>query len=88
MTDRLKGFVVVLEEDLPEDDAEPVLSAIRMVKGVVSVKPVIARGERRDRPGAYPERDAPRHRGAGQAEAVAAVQTRSWLSSSRASPRA
>jgi hypothetical protein len=42
MTDRHAGYVVVLAEDIREDDAESTLNALRMVKGVVSVTPVIA----------------------------------------------
>lgn len=45
MTDRLKGFVVTLDHDIREDDAEEILNAIRMVKGVVSVKPVQANSD-------------------------------------------
>lgn len=41
MTDRLKGFVVTLEEDLREDDAQHICDAIAMVKGVLSVRPVV-----------------------------------------------
>lgn len=37
MTDRLKGCVVVFTDDFREDDAEPLLNAIRMLKGVASV---------------------------------------------------
>lgn len=37
MTDRLKGCVVVFERDIRVDDAEPLLEAIRMLKGVASV---------------------------------------------------
>lgn len=43
MTDRHAGYIVVLARDIRKDDAEEgVLNAIRMIKGVVSVKPVIA----------------------------------------------
>lgn len=43
MTDRHAGYIVVLAADVREDDAEEgVLNAIRMIKGVVSVKPVVA----------------------------------------------
>jgi hypothetical protein len=35
MTDRHAGYVVVLERDIREDDAEVILSAIGMVKGVL-----------------------------------------------------
>lgn len=55
MTDRHSGYLVALENDLREDDAEGILNALRMVKGVVSVQPVTATGwetrigeERRD----------------------------------------
>ena len=40
MTDRHSGYVVVLNRDIREDDAEAVINAIRMVKGVLSVEPV------------------------------------------------
>jgi len=43
MTDRHSGYIVVLAADVREDDAEEgVLNAIRMIKGVASVKPVTA----------------------------------------------
>ena len=42
MTDRIAGFVVSLEHDTREDDVQAILSAIRHIKGVVSVEPVIA----------------------------------------------
>jgi hypothetical protein len=42
MTDRHAGYIVVLAEDTRKDD---VLNAIRMIKGVVSVKPVLAEGQ-------------------------------------------
>lgn len=54
MTDSHAGYLVVLEEDVREDDAEWILNAIRMIKRVKSVQPlpssydqVIAR-DRRD----------------------------------------
>ena len=40
MTDRYAGFVVTLEENIREDAAEEILTALRMVKGVLSVEPV------------------------------------------------
>ncbi len=40
MTDRLKGFIVHLDHDMREDDAEHVLAAIRMIKCVATVKPI------------------------------------------------
>ena len=42
MTDRYNGFVVILEKDIRDDDAEPILNAIRMIKGVLSVTPYIS----------------------------------------------
>lgn len=42
MTDRLRGFVVTLDRDLREDDAEATLTALRQVKGVVDVSSVVA----------------------------------------------
>jgi hypothetical protein len=43
VTDRHAGYIVVLAEDIREDDAEEgVLNALRMIKGVASVKPIIA----------------------------------------------
>lgn len=42
MTDRHAGYVVVLDADIREDDAEAVLAALRMVKHVRSVAPVVA----------------------------------------------
>jgi hypothetical protein len=45
MTDRLKGVIVTFKEDIREDDAEAVLTAIKMVKGVLSVKPLVSNYE-------------------------------------------
>lgn len=42
MTDRHAGYIVTLAEDVREDDAEAILSALRMVKGVLSVEPIVA----------------------------------------------
>jgi hypothetical protein len=42
MTDRLKGCTVVFGKDIREDDAEYILNAIRMIKGVSQVEPVIS----------------------------------------------
>lgn len=41
MTDRLKGCTVVFESSVREDDAEPILAAIRMMKGVRFVLPLV-----------------------------------------------
>ena len=42
MTDRHAGYIVTLGRDTREDDAEPVLEAIRMIKGVISVEPIVS----------------------------------------------
>lgn len=41
MTDRHAGYIVALEEDIREDDAEETLNAIRNIKRVVGVEPII-----------------------------------------------
>lgn len=40
MTDRHSGYVVTLAEDIREDDAEAVIAALQMIRGVQSVQPV------------------------------------------------
>jgi len=40
MTTRHSGYLVVLEVDLREDDAQPLLDAIRLLRGVASVQPI------------------------------------------------
>lgn len=45
MTTRYSGFVVTLTDDIREDDAEAIVTALRMVKGVASVEPVVASSE-------------------------------------------
>ncbi len=42
MTDRYYALTVVLEKDMRDDDAECVIEAIRMIKHVKNVKPLIA----------------------------------------------
>lgn len=42
MTARHAGYIVTLAKDIREDDAEHILTALRMISGVVSVKPVTA----------------------------------------------
>lgn len=37
MTDRLYALTVVLEQDIRKDDAEPIIDAIRMIRGVGEV---------------------------------------------------
>lgn len=41
MTERVKGFIVVLDKDIRIDDAENTINAIRMIKGVTSVEPSV-----------------------------------------------
>jgi wobble nucleotide-excising tRNase len=42
MTDRLKGFIVTLERDIRDDDAEVIKQAIAAIRYVLSVAPVVA----------------------------------------------
>ncbi len=42
MTDRYYALTVLLEKDVREDDAEHILHAIRMVKGVLKVEPHVS----------------------------------------------
>ncbi len=44
MTDRHNAYVVVLAEDVRSDDAESVITALRMVKGVLTVVPHVNEG--------------------------------------------
>ena len=42
MTDRHRGYLVTLSENLREDDSQSIIKAIEMIKGVLSVKPKVA----------------------------------------------
>lgn len=42
MTDRYKALTVVLARDVRDDDAQSIINAISMVKGVLSVEPNVA----------------------------------------------
>jgi hypothetical protein len=42
MTDRYVTFTVVLEREIRSDDAEPILQAIRQIRGVADVVPQVA----------------------------------------------
>lgn len=42
MTDRYNAIIVVLDRDIRDDDAEPLLNAIRMMRGVASVEPQVS----------------------------------------------
>ena len=38
MTDRYNSLTVILKKDIRDDDAEPLINAIKMFKGVLNVK--------------------------------------------------
>lgn len=42
MTDRIHALTVVLERDIRDDDIQPVIEAIKMVRCVADVKPHVA----------------------------------------------
>lgn len=42
MTDRIIAYTVILQEEIRSDDAEAITNAIRMIKGVADVAPVVA----------------------------------------------
>ncbi len=42
MTDHHAGYVVILDRNIREDDAADTLNALRMVRGVQSVEPIVA----------------------------------------------
>jgi hypothetical protein len=42
MTDRVSAFTVVLERDVREDDAQSLIEAIRHLRGILSVEPVVS----------------------------------------------
>lgn len=41
MTERVKGFVVTLADDVREDDAQEIITALSMVRGVIDVRPAM-----------------------------------------------
>ena len=45
MTDRYFSLVVILEKDIREDDAQAIIDAIKMIKGVLAVEPQISNPE-------------------------------------------
>lgn len=45
MTDRIKGFYVVLDDIMRTDDAEPLIEAVLMLKGVLDVKVSISNSD-------------------------------------------
>lgn len=42
MTDRLNALIVVFERDIRDEDAEHLIAAIRMLRGVLSVTPNVS----------------------------------------------
>lgn len=42
MTDRHSAYIVTLDKDVRADDAEQIIAALGMVKGVLAVEPVVA----------------------------------------------
>ena len=42
MADRVKGFTVALDKDIRIDDVEFIINAIKMIKGVNNVSPLIS----------------------------------------------
>lgn len=44
MSDRVKGFIVVIEEDIDQDYADGVANAIELIKGVLSVEDIPDQG--------------------------------------------
>ena len=55
MSDRHVAYTVVLEHELKDEDSERVIEAIRMLRGVADVVPVVAD------PGFYVARQQARH---------------------------
>ncbi len=42
MTDRYAGYVVTMDRDVRDDDAEVTVAAIRQIRGVLAVDPLVA----------------------------------------------
>lgn len=45
MTDRYKGFLITLDKEIRSDDAEPIITAFKMIKHVQIVKPYVKSAE-------------------------------------------
>lgn len=45
MTDRYAGYVVTLDQDMREDDAQHTIIALQQIKGVLEVTPLVATPE-------------------------------------------
>ena len=42
MSDRYNSLIVILEKDLKDEDAEPLMEAIKQFRGVLSVRPNVS----------------------------------------------
>ncbi len=42
MTDRYSGYVVILEDNIRDDDAQDTINAIKQIKGVLDVTPIVS----------------------------------------------
>lgn len=42
MSDRIAAFIVTLEKDIRDDDAEKYVDAIKCIRGVQSVAPIVS----------------------------------------------
>lgn len=45
MTTTHAGYVVVLDANMREDDAQATIAALQQIKGVIDVKPLVGGGE-------------------------------------------
>ena len=41
MTDRHAGYIITLEQNIREDDSEATIAALKQIKGVLNVEPVV-----------------------------------------------
>jgi hypothetical protein len=44
MTDQHTGYIVILDKDLPEEDSAALITALGLIRGVISVQPLVADG--------------------------------------------
>lgn len=42
MTDRIRGFYVALEKDIRDDDVEPIIEAVKCLRFVLKVEPIVS----------------------------------------------
>jgi len=45
MTDRYKGFIVHLDKDIRSDDSEDIIIALKTIKHVINVTPLVTLGD-------------------------------------------